>query len=243
MSILFDANTEGIHYTDAALTALDAKTIIMVYKVPDNTVSGITAFKERTAASGTADWHILRSSIAAGPDDWQFFTHRATTTSFLRSSGNIIQSARWEWVAFFEDAISVGQIVHGALSGTPIEVAYTLQQQGVGALGASGTTELMLGNDVALANSANLIIDSLGIWNRRMTVAEALTHHPKIHNSSGCKLLIKPGRKGVVGADDYSPNRMAHVVDGVPTVSADAPIPSRYASTNVSANSMAGGMA
>ncbi len=226
MSILFDAVTEKHSIAaDATIDSLDAMTIILWYKASSVASFAHVALTKDTAAE-TEGFSLFRPKFNNGPNDWQFIRTRATTGSNIQTTGNIVQAGRWEFLAVSDDTSAAPSMVHGTLAARPTSPSlYAAATKGVGLVVDDSVNPLIVGVGAFSNQSANLNLGFLGIWNRRMTVAQMLSHWPRPRCDSGCVLFSFPGLHGSTSLVDLSGNRNNGTLFGSPTWSAPPPLP------------------
>lgn len=227
MSLLLDTNARYVQFNAAAIDQLDAMTLVCVYRAASVSGGPFTLLSKDFDGSN-AQFNAFRPQLTPGPDDWAFFHRRATTNTFVRSGGNIIQANRWEWVAFLDSDGTAPRIFHGPLTARPVEPTYNLQITGAGAPPDDSATNMHLGRDVLSGTQTiNARIAFLGIANRRMADAEVLTHWPKprIAPGAGWILFAYPALHGPATTVDLSGRAVNGTVNGTPAQAANPPWP------------------
>jgi len=223
MALTFDNNTEGLSFSSSKLDLLDAITIMAWYRVSATANAAYTMLSKEFSAN--SQLLLNRPSFGVGSNDWQFFHRRATTHSNIKTTGNIIQSGRWEWVCLLDSAGTAPTLLHGTLTTKPVEPVYNTQTTGVGAVTDDTGKALVVGRTFDAMQTFTGDLSFLALYNRRMSQAEALSHWPRPYVTSGCHLFTHPGYHGAVAATDLSGNAINAAVIGTPTLANPAPTP------------------
>lgn len=224
MSILLDANTEYISHNYAGLDGLDSITIIMIYMMVST-----AADPEYVASKGLADATddsvaVFRPKLTS---KWSFQHVREFTNSFFESSAGLIVQNRWEWIAVLDSDGTAPVLLHGTLTGRPAEPSYASRTTGSGSPFGDSATAWQFGRRFNATNQGNCRLAFAGISNRRMSVAEALTHwpRPRMVPGAGWVLLTHPGLHGTLSAVDLSGGKRNGTVNGTATLTPRPPLP------------------
>ncbi len=223
MALTFDSNAEGLSFSSSLLDQLDAITIMAWYRVSATASTAYTLLSKEYAANNQL--LLNRPAFGIGSNDWHFFHRRSTTSTSLTSTGNIIQTNRWEWVCLLDSDGTAPAMLHGTLTSKPVEPTYDTQTTGVGAVTNDAGKALNVGRTYDAAQTFTGDLSFLAMYNRRMSQAEALSHWPRPYVSTGCQLFTHPGYHGDVAATDLSGNAINANVSGTPTLATPAPIP------------------
>ncbi len=223
MALKFDSNTAGLSFSSSLLDQLDAITIMSWYRVTATASVAYTLLSKEYSAN--SQLLLNRPAFGVGSNDWQFFHRRATTSTSIKSTGNIIQTNRWEWVCVLDSDASAPTMLHGTLTAKPVEPTYDTQTTGVGPVTDDAGQSMYVGRTYGGLQTFTGDVSFIAVYNRRMSQAEALSHWPRPYVSSGCQLFTYPGYHGTVAATDLSGNAINATVIGTPTLTNPVPIP------------------
>ncbi len=201
MSLLFDATTKYVQLSNTALDQIDGMTLMMWYYANTTASGTYTAFSKLFDASNDQIL-IWRPSASPGPNDWNFFHKRATTNTFLKTSGDIVQANRWEWLCVLDSDGVAPKVFHGTLTSKPTETSYTSRTTGVGAVTDDSGQATNVGRAIQSGTQTfDGRIGFLAIYDRRMADAEALAHWKRPWPASNCVQFCYPGLHGVSWVD------------------------------------------
>lgn len=202
MALQFDDNAEHVAVTHPALDRLDAMTLMMWYRA--DTVSSAATYTavSKLFSAGNDQFLLWRPSLAPNPDDWAFFHRRASTATFVRSTGNIIQSGRWEWLCVLDSDGALPKFLHATLSSPPSEPAYYSRTAGFGAATDDSGQAMNVGRAIGSASQTfSGRIGFLAIFNRRLSDAEAAAQWRRPRPVAGCVHFVHAGSHGLSWVD------------------------------------------
>ena len=171
MAIDFNASLGYVnHGSGASLDNLDAQSWI-VWGYPNS----ITNTNRRLARKSGGDI-LTAGNISAANGRIRYNRLRATTASVIESATNTVTVATWQFF-FALDSDGVAPVMYrGTLAALATEISYATQTTGSGASADDSADNLLIGSrDVATAQ-ADWRVAYLWVYNRRLTVAEALQH-------------------------------------------------------------------
>lgn len=187
---------------DNSFNGWDGMTIILWYRVASVAAGPRTILSKLQLSSTSDQWTLFRPSAGVGPNDWWFVHRRTTTSTSMRTTGNIIQAGRWEWLCILDSDGVAPELLHGTLGVFPGQPTYDERITGSGGAAAETDNDLVLLNSAAFTDQAS-VSDDLGfvaLYDRRMSLREALSHWSRPRLASGCRFLAWPGMHHDLGA-------------------------------------------
>lgn len=202
MSLLFDHDAEHVSINHASLDRLDALTLMLWYRVDSVAASASYAALSKLLSPGTDQLYLTRPIYFPYPDDWVFYHRRTVTSTFVRTSGNLVQAGRWEWLCVLDSDGEEPEMLHATLTTPPVEPPYLARTTGAGTVPDDSGQPMHIGRLASLGSQSFMgRIGFLAIYNRRMGLSEAKAHWRRPRPAAGCVHFCHAGLHGLSWVD------------------------------------------
>lgn len=200
MAILFDADSERVEVpAHSSIDDLSSMTLMLWYYAVDVSSVGVSVTKHSDA--GGDGFSLFRPQFAVGPNDWWFIRNRTTTDTQVQTSGNYIQTNRWEWACVMDsDGVAPDMLV-GPLFGATVTPTYGTRTTGSGGTAGDSDRDLWIGDSPDFSQPAQQRIALVQMFNRRLSIAEAASYKLRPRPGNGCVLFLQLGLYGATAVD------------------------------------------